>query len=104
MELMTPEHKEATVKHARRWGGWWVAVVFLIGVIGFVANQQIEVLAFKVAQVCLGLPLAYVADRTLFSNAPDISCDMSTDSVGAARLLARAVVALGVLVGITIGL
>jgi len=104
MELMTPEHKEATVKHARRWGGWWVAAFVLIGVIGFYAHQQLPVLSYKIAQVCIGLPLAYVADRTLFSNAPDISCEMPTDLVGGARILARAIVALAVIVGITVGI
>src|SRR5678816_3000554 len=103
MELMTPEHKEATVKHARRWGGWWIAAVLLIAVIGWVANQQIEVLLYKVAQVCVGLLMSYVADRTLFSNAPDVNCDM-TGAVAAARLHVRAIITLAVILGITIGI
>jgi len=104
MELMTPVQKEATVQHAKRWGGWWVAALGLLIVIGFLASQQLEVLTYKVAQVCVGLLMSYVADRTLFSNAPEITCDMPSDVVGGARLVARAIVALGVLVGITIGL
>jgi len=103
MELMTPEHKEATVKHARRWGGWWVAALGLVVVIGFLASQQLEVLAYKVAQVCVGLLMSYVADRTLFSNAPDVNCDM-TGTVAAARLHVRAIITLAVVLGITIGL
>lgn len=100
---MTEASKVATVQHARRWGGWWIAGFVLVGVIGFIASQQLPVLLFKASQVCIGLPLAYVADRTLFSNAPDVKCDM-TGEVGGARLIARAIVALGVIIGITIGL
>lgn len=103
MAMMSEASKVATVHHAKRFGGWWVAAVGLIVVIGFLAGQQIEVLIYKVAQVCVGLMLAYVADRTLFSNAPEVTCEMS-GSIGGARLIARAIVALGVLVGITVGL
>lgn len=104
MELLTPEHKEATVHHAKRFGGWWLGCLLLIGVIGLYANQQLPVLMFKAAQVCLGLLLAYVADRTLFSNAPDITSEMPTDMIGAARIVARAIVALAVIVGLTVGI
>lgn len=104
MELMTPAAKEATVKHTKRWGGWWLGAILLIAVIGFVANQQLEVLAYKIAQVCVGLLLAYVADRTLFRNAPDVHYDMPADMLNAARLLARAIVALAVIIGVTVGI
>lgn len=103
MVMMTEAHKEATVQHAKRWGGWWVAALVLVVVIGWVANQQLEVLAYKVTQVCVGLLLTYVADRTLFSNAPDVNCGMIGE-VSAARLHARAIIALAVILGITIGL
>ena|SRR5688572_4727165 len=104
MELMTPVHKEATVKHVKRWGGWWAGVVLLVGVVGFVASQQIPVLLFKVSQVCIGVGLAYWTDRTMFSNAPEIHCDMPSDAIGAARLIARAIIVLGIVVGVTIGI
>ena len=104
MAMMSEEHKEKTVQHAKRFGGWWVASVVLIAVIGAVASQQIAVLAYKVAQVCLGLLLAYVADRSLFHHAPDISNDMPAGPLGGARIIARAIVALAVIVGLTIGL
>src|SRR5688500_6546556 len=101
MELMTPVQKEATVQHAKRWGGWWLGAVGLIAVIGFVADQQLEVLAYKVALVCVGQLLSYVADRTIFSNAPEIHYDMPTDPLNAARLQARAIIFLAVMVGLT---
>lgn len=104
MELMTPVAKEATVKHAKRFGGWWVAAFGLVAVIGFVASQQLPVLMFKVSQVCIGLMLSYVADRTLFSNAPDVDHGMPRDTVSGARLVARAIVALAVIIGVTIGI
>lgn len=103
LELMTPVQKEATVQHAQRWGGWWASALVLLVVIGFVANQQLPVLMFKVSQVCIGVLLSYVADRTLFSNAPDVHCHME-GTVAGARILARAIVALAVVIGVTIGL
>lgn len=103
MELLNPVQKEATKQHAKRWGGWWVGAIVLIAVIGFVANQQLEVIAYKIALVCAGLLLSYVADRTLFSNATDITYDMD-GQVAAARLLVRAIITLAVMIGITVGI
>lgn len=104
MELMTPAAKEATVQHTKRWGGWWISAVVLIAVIGFVADQQLPILMFKIAQVCVGLLMAYVADRTLFSNAQDIDHGMPRDILSGCRLLARAIVAGFVIVGVTVGI
>ncbi len=104
MELLSEEHKEKTVQHAKRFGGWWVAAAVLVSVIGFIAHPQIEVLTYKVAQVCIGVLLAYVADRSLFHHAPDITDDMPVDPLRSARLVARAIVALAVILGVTIGI
>jgi hypothetical protein len=102
--MMTPETKEATVHHAKRWGGWWVGAVVLIAVIGVVANQQLEVVAYKIALLCIAMFLSYVFDRTLFSNAPDVDRGMPRDVLSAARLVARAVVAGFVITGVMLGI
>lgn len=103
MAMMTPEHKEATVQHAKRFGGWWLAALVLIVVIGFVANAQLEVLAWKVAVLCVGLLLSYVGDRTMFHNAPDVTCEMS-GTVAAARLHSRAILAGAIIIAVAIAI
>jgi hypothetical protein len=94
---------ENTPQHVKRWGGWWVGAVGLVAVIGLIADEQLEVMAYKVALVCVGQLLSYVADRTIFSNAPEVSYEMSGE-VAAARLHARALIFLGVMIGITVGI
>lgn len=104
MAMMSEQSKEKTVVHAKRFGGWWLAAFGLVVVIGFIANQQLEVLAYKIAQVCVGVLLAYVADRSLFHHAPDITDDMPADPLRGARIIARAIIALAVIVGVTLGI
>lgn len=104
MELMTPAAKDATVKHTKRWGGWWLGAGLLIVVIGAYANQQLPVMAYKVALVCVAMFLSYVFDRTLFSNAPDVDRGMPRDILSAGRLIARAIVAGFVTTAVTLGL
>lgn len=95
---------EKTPQNVKRLGWWYLAITVGLVVVGLVASQQLAVLAFKVSQVCIGVLLAYIADRTLFRHAPDIAEDMAPDALSGARLLARAIVALAVIVGVTIGI
>lgn len=84
--------------------GWNVLTIIAVAAVLIIAPQQIGVLIYKVLQVTLGVALAYGADRALFLNADDINRDMTRDSVSAARILARAVVAFAVIIGLTVGL
>lgn len=104
MELITPATKVATVEHGKRWGGWWIGSAVLISVIAVVANQQLEVVAYKIALLCIAMFLSYVFDRTLFSNAQDVDRGMPRDVLSAARLVARAVVAGFVITGVMLGI
>lgn len=91
--------------HVRRLGGWWAAGAMALLVVGMVANQQLGVLVYKVLQVQIAVVLAYMADRSLFRHAPvSVTANMPQDAFGGARLLARAIVALAVIAGVTIGI
>ncbi len=87
-----------------RFGGWWIITGAALAVVGYMAGQQVMVLVYKVLQVTLGLLIAYTADRSLFHRALEINGDMPRDIFGAARLLARALVVLAVILGLTMGL
>lgn len=90
----------ALTKNVRRLPGWWLSAAISLGLIGVIAEQQLGVLLYKVVQVNVGVMLAYVADTTLFRSAPE----MSDKGSGGSRMIARAIVALAVILGITLGL
>lgn len=89
-----------TVKRQRN---LWVLLVIALAVVGFLAGQQIPVLIFKNLQVINAVILAYFADRTLFRNTIGVDETLENSSLGPARILARALVALAVIAGLTIG-
>jgi hypothetical protein len=96
--------KTAMKVQTKRFGAWWIiSIVALFGV-GWWAPQQASVLNYKLAQVTVGLLLAYWADRALFRNAPDIDTGMPRDVVSAARLIARAILAFGIIHGLAVGI
>jgi hypothetical protein len=87
----------------RRLGGWlWISTVALL-LIGYLAPQQVGVLLFKILQITLGVCLGYTADRELFKYVTPID-KVDADAFGAARLLARAIVVVGVLLALSLGL
>ena len=92
------------LKGLRRMPGWWGASIVALAVIVAIAPQQISVLVYKLAQVTIGVKVSYWADRALFRNAPGITSGMPRDTFSAARILARAVIAFAVIVGLTIGI
>lgn len=83
---------------------WWIYAAAALVVVGIFAWDQLQVLAWKVALTSAGVVLAYAADRALFFRTIRINAEMPTDLFGAARLLARAIVVLAVMVGVTAGL
>jgi len=99
------ERWEAMRAHGRRLGAWWVAAGLAVVLVAMIADQQLGVLVYKVAQVLVAMVLIYIADRTLFRMAPfGITPDMPQTNFGAARLLARALVALAIIIGVTVGI
>ncbi len=101
---MEPETKEAIKVQTKRFGLWWVGSIAALFGVMWLAPQQGSVLLYKLAQVMVGLLLAYWADRALFRNAPDIDEAMERDVLSAGRLMARAILALGILTSLAIGI
>lgn len=83
---------------------WWVATAIALSLVAFIAPQQMEILVYKLLLITCSVLVSYWADRALFRNAPDIDVTMPRDALSAARLLARAILALGVIVGLTLGI
>lgn len=96
--------KQEVKVHTQRFGLWWlISIAALFGVL-WLAPQQGSVLLYKLAQVTVGLLLAYWADRALFRNAPDVDASMPRDVLSAGRLVSRAILALGILTALAIGI
>lgn len=80
----------------RMWD-WLVYAVILFVIIALVAPQQVPVVAYKASLLALAVILAYMADRSLFKRVADqLDGRMARDLVGAARVISRALIFLGV--------
>ena len=88
----------------RRLRGWWIAALIAVAAVAVAAPQQLPVLAFKVAQVTIAALLAYGVDRSLLCNAPGIDALMPRDTYSAARIVARAILALAVMLALALGI
>ncbi len=91
------------LEHFKRLPGWWIASAILLAIISLIAFQQVGVLLYKTLQVTWGITLAYIADKALFENTLQVD-QIDHDFFGGCRLLARALIVLGVLIAISIGL
>ena len=92
------------IRFSRRFGPWWLASLVALLLVVWLAPQQVSVLIYKLLQITIAVKAAYWADRALFRHAPPIDDTMLADPLHAARLLARAIVAFAVIVGITLGI
>lgn len=99
-----PATRTAVKGHSKRFGGWWVVSLAALAIVLILAPQQGEVLVYKICQVMIALLLSYWADRMIFCNAPAINKRMPRDTLSAARLLTRALVALAIIIGLTVGI
>ena len=92
------------VRAPRMWD-WVLYSLVLLGLIWWIAPQQLPVVAYKAALMAFAVVAAYLADRALFKRVRDrIDENMPRDIFSAARLIARALVFLGVVKGITLGI
>lgn len=106
MQFITDQITDAVTQAFRavkRQRNLWVLFAITLAVVGFFAAQQIPVLIFKNLQVINAVILAYFADRALFRNVIGVGESLENSSLGPARILARALVALAVIAGLTIG-
>ena len=91
------------MKLPRMWQ-WYLITVGLVVAIHFVAPQQLSVVTYKVLLVTLAAVLAFTIDRSLFKAWGVLTEGMVRDNLGAARVLARALVFLAVVLGVSLGL
>lgn len=89
-----------------RLSGWIAIAVLLIGIVIYVSPQQFPVVLYKLSMVTVSAVLAYWIDRSLFGDAAQARLEphMMRDIYSAARLVARAFVYLGTVLGVTLGL
>lgn len=88
-----------------RMPGWYLTLVMLVIVIWLVSPQQLPVVMYKVLLVALAVVLSYIADRSMFSRVSDrIDAQMPRDIFSASRILARALVFVAVMLGVTLGI
>jgi hypothetical protein len=99
-----PETKEAVKAQSKRFGAWWTISVAAFAWVMWSSPENGSVLVYKLCMVTVGLLLGYWADRALMRNAPEIENEMPRDIVGAARILARAIIAYAVINGLTGGI
>jgi hypothetical protein len=85
---------------------WLVITALLLAVIGYMAPQQLPVVGYKLALVTLAAVVAYQIDRTLFARAPHITAELLVHNqyLAGARLIARALVFVGAVLGMTLGI
>lgn len=97
---------EAKVKRVTRLWGWMAIAVVLVGVVAYVSPQQVPVIMYKLALVTVSAVVAYWIDQSLFKFVPHAQLDsfLPTSTYGAARLIARAVIYLGTVLAISLGL
>jgi len=85
--------------------GWSLVTVALVAAIAYVAPKQLEVVTYKTLLLTLAVVLSYHADRAIFKRVRDrLGPDMPRDIFAAARLLSRALIFLGCVLGLTLGL
>lgn len=88
----------------RMWD-WAIYALVLLVIVWLVAPAQLSVVVYKVTLLALATVLAYLIDRSLFKRVRDrVNEKMPRDVFSAARLLARALVFLAVVLGVTLGL
>ncbi len=89
-----------------RLAGWMIAAVALAAIVAQVSPQQVSVIVYKGGLVTLAAVLSYWLDRSLFGESAQPRMDESElrDLYGAARIVGRALVYLGTVLGMTLGL
>lgn len=90
--------------NAPRMWQWYIVTAALLVAINVVAPQQISVVAYKALLVSLAAVLGLMIDRSLYKRWGPLIDGMERSNVGAARVLARALVFLAVVLGVSLGL
>jgi len=86
---------------------WYVFGLLAAVGIAVTAPQQLPIVIYKLSLVTIGLVGGYWADKTLFKNLPNrlkITDQLDLNTNGGLRILARAIIVLAVILGVTRGL
>lgn len=82
---------------------WAIGTAILMVVIWNIAPQQIQVIIYKISLVALAACMAYWIDRSMYQRLTDrLDVHIPRDWFGAMRMLSRALVFLGVVLGLTL--
>ena len=93
------------MKIAFRMWDWWLTALVAAAVVAWLAPAQLQITAYKVSLVTIAIVLGYWADRALFKRAADRIEERSLrDFYASARIVARAIVVLAVVLGLTQGI
>jgi hypothetical protein len=98
-------------RSAPRMWEWLVAALVLLAVIGFTAPQQVPVVLYKLSLVTIAVIASYWLDRAMFKDVGTMKeCFVAMARVPElrqvllARMIVRAAVFIGVVIGVTLGL
>ena len=96
---------ETILKKLPRMWDWILLTVALFVLVWYVAPQQLQIVLYKTLLVSLAAVLTFWIDRSLFARMSDrIESKMKRDIVSAARVLSRALIFLGCVLGMSLGL
>jgi hypothetical protein len=93
----------AMVRKLPRMWQWYLIAAVLVVVIWLVTPQQVPVVIYKLCMLVIAAVLAFCVDRSLFKVLQHAV--PSSDAIfSAARMIARALVFLAVVIGVTLGI
>jgi len=89
-------------RRAPRMTNWTMITLILLVVLAYIRPEQLPVVLYKAGLVTLGTVMAYWLDRALFPNGRPDDCIGGIHIVGA--WIRRAMIVLGCVLGLTLGL
>lgn len=85
--------------------GWYLSAALLVVAIWWVSPAQLPVVSYKILLVAVAVVVSYIADRSMFARVSDrLVGTMPRDVFSAARILARAIIFLACMIGMTLGI
>ena len=105
MMQKTRDRFNLIIPHLPRMWDWIALTITLFSVIAYIAPQQLSVVLYKSLLVSLAAVMTFWVDRSLFARCADrMNSEAPRDLVTAARTLCRALMFVGCVIGMTMGL
>lgn len=84
---------------------WVVATAVLLAIVAYVAPEQLGLIVYKMLLVSIAAAMAYWVDYSLYRQLKQrLDESLTPDIFGAMRILSRALIFIGVVLGVTQGL